>query len=300
MGLTLVGRTDAALAAFDYLVRTQRPDGSWPMVVRASGIEDAAADTNHCLYLATGIWHHYLATGRADVLARYWPTVERAVRFVLSALLPTGAPAWAVDEHGGVQDFALVTGSSSSAQSIECAVLMAERLGHDRPQWRWARDGIHRALRGYESSFADRGRYSMDWYYPVLCGVLRGADAHDRIEAGWDRFVWAGHGCRCVADEPWVTAAETAELVAALDAVGENDRAATLFAELQSLRDEESGGYWTGRNIPNDQVYPIERTGWTAAAVLLAADALTGTTAAAGLFRDAGSCLREVADGAAS
>ena len=302
MGLSVTGHHAGAVAAYDYLARTQRSDGSWPMVVRAAFVEEAAADTNQCLYLATGVWHHYLVTGQTDVLARFWPTVERAVRFALRSMLPSGALAWAVSETGTVQDFALVTGSASAAQSLECAVLIAERLGHDRPRWRWARDGIHRALRERPEAFADRDRYSMDWYYPVLCGIFRGDEGRARLAASSDRFVWTGRGCRCVDDEPWVTAAETAELVAALDALGDSFAAAAIFAQVQFLRDEESGGYWTGKNIPNDAVYPVEQTGWSAAAVLLAADALTQTTGGAGIFRDAGSCLERdgVADGAAS
>ncbi|MBO1767264.1 prenyltransferase [Allobranchiibius sp. GilTou38] len=302
MGLSVTGHHAGAVAAYDYLARTQRADGSWPMATREGRVEEAAADTNQSLYVATGVWHHYLVTGQTDVLARFWPTVERAVRFALTAMLPSGALAWAVSEAGAVQDFALVTGSASAAQSLECAVLIAERLGHDRTDWRWARDGIHSALRERADAFADRDRYSMDWYYPVLCGIVRGAAGLARLQESSGRFVWDGRGCRCVADEPWVTAAETAELIAALDALGENAAATAMFEQVQFLRDEESGGYWTGKNIPNDEVYPIEQTGWSAAAILLAADALTQTTGGAAIFRDAGSCLVRdgVADGAAS
>ena len=60
----------------------------------------------------------------------------------------------------------------------------------------------------------------MDWYYPVLGGAVRGAGAAARLHAGWDEFVVPGLGVRCVSDEPWVTGAETCELVIALDAVG--------------------------------------------------------------------------------
>lgn len=301
MGLSVTGHHDAAIAAYDYLARTQRADGSWPMVVRGAHVEDAAADTNQCLYLATGVWHHYLVSGKVEVLARYWPTIERAVRFASGAEMATGALAWAVSAVGEVQHSALVTGNASAAQSLECAVLIAERLDHDRPVWRSLRDGVHHALRTRPEAFADRDRFSMDWYYPILGGSIRGDAGRARVEASWDRFVWRERGCRCVEDQPWITAAETAELVAALDALGEYNTAAAVFADLEFLRDEESGGYWTGRNIPQDVLFPVERTGWSAAAVLLAADALTQTTGGAAIFRDAGSHSKQpagVADGA--
>ena len=57
----------------------------------------------------------------------------------------------------------------------------------------------------------------MDWYYPILGGALRGAQASARIAERWDEFVVDGLGIRCVDDRPWVTGAETCELVMALE-----------------------------------------------------------------------------------
>ena len=65
----------------------------------------------------------------------------------------------------------------------------------------------------------------MDWYYPILGGVLRGHAAEARLASKWDTFVAPGRGVRCVSDQPWVTAAETCELVMALDAIGLHERA---------------------------------------------------------------------------
>jgi hypothetical protein len=66
----------------------------------------------------------------------------------------------------------------------------------------------------------------MDWYYPVLSVPCPGEAARDRLESRWDEFVLDGVGVRCVSDQPWVTAAETAECVMALDAIGMRDNAA--------------------------------------------------------------------------
>ena len=96
-----------------------------------------------------------------------------------------------------------------------------------------------------------------------------------------------GLGVRCVRDEPWVTGAETCELVLALDALGDRDRALEMFAEVQFLRDPD-GAYWTGWQFANRKHYPNERSGYTAAAVLLAADALSATSGGHGLYRAMG------------
>jgi len=56
----------------------------------------------------------------------------------------------------------------------------------------------------------------MDWFYPILTGVVQASAAHQRILARWETFVEEGFGCRCVSDEPWVTVAESCELTLAL------------------------------------------------------------------------------------
>ena len=123
----------------------------------------------------------------------------------------------------------------------------------------------------------------MDWFYPVLSGAIQGAAARARLAARWDEFVHSGLGCRCVADEPWVTVAESCELVMALLAAGDHARAVELYSWLHQWRTDD-GAYWTGYQFAEDLLWPEEQPTWTAAAILLAADALTGYTAAADLF----------------
>jgi hypothetical protein len=81
-----------------------------------------------------------------------------------------------------------------------------------------------------------------------------------------------------------VTGAETCELVMALAAIGEQERALRLFADMQHLR-HESGGYWTGYVFPDDVNWPEEQTTYTAAAVVLAADELSRTTSGSAIMR---------------
>jgi hypothetical protein len=63
----------------------------------------------------------------------------------------------------------------------------------------------------------------------------------------------------------------------ALDAVGDPDRALAVFADMQRTR-HRSGAYWTGvvygDSVKGDVFWPGEQTTYTAAAVILAADAL--------------------------
>jgi hypothetical protein len=110
--------------------------------------------------------------------------------------------------------------------------------------------------------------------------------AAQRLSSGWDTFVVPGLGVRCVSDEPWVTVAETCELVMSLEACGQRTLARTMFQTAARLRHSD-GSYWTGWQYANQQHFPDERSSWTSAAVILAADALTGFSGGAGIFRDA-------------
>ena len=93
-----------------------------------------------------------------------------------------------------------------------------------------------------------------------------------------------GLGIRCVDTNPWVTGAETCELVMALDCLDDHARALRLYADMQHLR-HENGSYWTGYVYPDDVFWPDEQTTYTAAAVILAADELSRTSPASGIMR---------------
>ncbi|MDQ4053192.1 MAG: prenyltransferase, partial [Actinomycetota bacterium] len=77
----------------------------------------------------------------------------------------------------------------------------------------------------------------------------------------------------------------------ALDTLGDHRRALHLLADMQHLR-EDDGSYWTGWVYEGDNpdvYWPVEHTTYTAAAVILAVDALGEThghsTAGSGIMR---------------
>ncbi|SFL10134.1 prenyltransferase [Geodermatophilus ruber] len=287
MALDVGGAHDQARAAYRWLAARQRSDGSWAAEYR-DGVETApGVESNHAGYLAVGLWHRWLRTGDEELIAELWPVVRRALDLVTRMQLPGGAVGWALRPDGTPDGTALLTGNASLFQALRCGVALAGLVGEPQPDWELAADDLGSALRTRPEAFADRSRYSMDWYYPVLGGALTGTAAAERLAEGWDRFVVPGLGARCVADRPWVTGAETCELALALVAAGQPDAALEQVAAMQHLRHED-GSYWTGYVYPDDARWPVERATWTAAAVVLAADALSGATAAAGLFADPG------------
>ena len=69
------------------------------------------------------------------------------------------------------------------------------------------------------------------------------------------------------------------------DRAGDHARAAKLFSWLHQWRDHD-GAYWTGYQWVENIMWPEEKPTWTAGAILLAADALTGHTAASRLLTE--------------
>jgi len=286
MALTAAGLLGPARAAFEWSRQMQRPDGSWPIQLRAGEVEDANSDSNFCAYIATGVWHHVLVTGDRGFAATMWPVVSAAVDFVIDLQTDSGEIYWARSEAGPVSG-ALLTGCASIYHSIRCALALADFIGEPQPEWEVAVGRLGHALTAHPEVFEEKHRWSMDWYYPILGGALNGPAATARVERRWNDFVVTGLGIRCVDDRPWVTGAETCEFVMALDAIGYRGAAREQFIAMQHLR-EEDGSYWTGLVFADGKRWPEERTTWTGAAMILAADALSGATPASGLFRSEG------------
>ena len=284
MALSLGGRRDLADRGFEWLASTQRPDGAWHQYYVEDRIEQDKLDANCCAYVAAGAWHHWLLWRDRAALESMWPMIERAIDFVLDLQTPRGEILWARHADGTNWSFALLTGSSSICHSLRCAIAIASELGHDRPDWELSAAQLARVIREVPDAFAPKHRWAMDWYYPVLAGVISGDAGRERLDDRWGAFVMDGCGVRCVSDRPWVTAAETCEAMMAHLAVGERDRAELLFAWAQRLR-EPDGRYWTGIVYPDEVHFPGgEQSTYTAAAVVLAADALAGASPAADLF----------------
>ena len=285
MALDVAGRHAEAARAYQWLADIQRPDGSWHAYYANDGsVEDAKLDTNVCAYVATGVCHHLRTRWDADFAERMWPTVERALEFVLALRRPDGLPLWAIEVDDRPWDYALMTGTSSIQHALRCGARLAARTGRPRPEWVVAADHMAEMVRTRPDAFEPKERWAMDWYYPVLTGAMRGDLAKARLAEGWDTFVMEGLGIRCVSDEDWVTASETAECALAFAAIGDMSTATDLLRWTRTHR-RDDGSYWTGIVYPDEILFPFdEYTSYTAAAVVLAVDAITGTTPASDLF----------------
>lgn len=293
MALDVAGHHSAARRAYDWLADIQAADGSWynyylPDGDRDNTVEEAKYDTNVCAYIATGAVHHVrcaLEDVRLATARDMWPMVRAALDWVLAQRRDDGLVLWAVTDDDRPWDYALLTGTASIQHSLRSGAALAAEIGDARPDWLVAADHMVTAIVERPDAFADKSRWAMDWYYPVLTGALQGPAAADHLARGWPTFVMDGLGVRCVSDEDWITASETAEASMAFAAAGLIDQARDLLAWTRGHRCDD-GGYWTGIAHPQRITFPAdERSSYTAAAVILAADAIVGTSPAARLFR---------------
>ncbi|TRO95214.1 hypothetical protein FKB34_09825 [Glycocaulis profundi] len=301
MGLAVAGRGEAVHKALDALEDRQEADGGWtgelgagiPMDesgerIAPPAIPVTARDTNFTGYAAVTVLKCALALDEPRLITRHADMVERALDWVAARQTAHGDIVWRdPDPDQPLEDVdSLRAGNASLFKSFECGLRLMDLLDRQRPDWARARDGIAKALIERPARFdrrIDRSGYAMDWYYPVLTGVLTGEAARARLAEGWARFVVADLGARCVTGEPWVTVAETAELALACLSAGMREQARTLISELAPLSAKD-GGFWMGWQYDLGVAWPKERPSWTAGAVILAAEALDGEAPGADLL----------------
>jgi len=285
MALDVAGLHREAENAYVWLADTQHSDGWWfNYYLPGEIVEEPKLDTNVCAYVAAGVWHHWLCTDDRAFVQRLWPTVKKALDWVVSMRRHDGTILWAREENSSPWDYALLTGSSSIWHSLECGVRLGDLVGQPQVGWAEVADRLRTVINEQPEAFEPKERWAMDWYYPILTNVMTGPAAKERLAEGWKIFAMEGRGIRCVSDEPWVTAAETAECALAHAAIGDLDTASDLLLWTRAHRDAD-GSYWTGVVYPSREHFPAgERTAYTAAAVILAADAIASASPACDIF----------------
>ena len=284
MALDVSGLQNESVRAYQWLADIQLEDGSWHNYYLDNGIEQDKIDSNCVAYIATGVLHHYLISKDRGFLEAMWDVVEPAINFVLELQTPRGEIIWARHSDGTPWSYALLTGSSSISHSLRSAIAIANELGLEKPQWEEGCQKLTEVLQTTPDAFAPKERWAMDWYYPVLTGVLRGESGINHLKGKSEIFEIESKGIRCVSDRPWVTTAETCECAMAYQGVGNTAHAISLFEQIQDYRNED-GRYLTGMVYPDYVSFPEdEHSTYSAAAVIITADSLIGLTDASQIF----------------
>ena len=237
MALDAGGRTAEARAGLRAgWSPTQRPDGAWHQYYLAGQVEEPTLDANVTAYVATGVWHHFLATGDAGFL-----DADVARRRAGHGLRARPADAGRRDHLGPPRrrHAVVVRPAHRLVEHLpQPAVRRRHRRagsGHDRPDV-GARPPARcaEAIAERPGAFLPKDRWAMDWYYPVLAGVVTG-DAGPGPAGRRLGPVRHGRPGRPLRRRPaWVTAAETCECALAHLAAGETDRGRSAVPEAAS------------------------------------------------------------------
>lgn len=284
MGLNIGHQKNAACRAFGWLKKMQNKDGSWYSAYMDGLPSDRTCESHMAAYISVGLFHFWLTYKDKSFLASFWPTMRDAINYAVSLQTRTGEIYWARSPEGKVDPMSLLTGSSSIFFSLKCAIAVARILDTPQPLWETAFYRLGTSIQEHPHNYnVSKSRFSMYWFYPVLSGAVTGKKAEQRLAKQWPKYVIEGQGARCVSDQPWVTIAETAELVLALYATGNIKKAEIVFSWIQD-RIYEDKTFWCGYTFPDMVIWPEEKISWTNAVVLMAADALYGLTPAARIF----------------
>jgi hypothetical protein len=288
MGLITLGYDEQALKGLDWMVRNQNDDGSWYNLYQDDQPLELNKQTNYSAYIAVAVWHFYLLNKDINFLQTFWEPIKKGILFSLSLQHANGAIAWNIDEFGKIDEDYLLTGCSSIAKSLECAIAICQilELSSFESAWKNRHAKLITALEKPSKIFdlkKDRSRFSMDWYYPILGGIHSKQRISSLLTNIEDTFWEKGIGIKCVSNEPWVTVAETSECSIAFKRVGEDKVALELLHNAISIVDKKSIPYM-GWQFHENIYWPEETPSWTAAACILAADANYQLTSGADLF----------------
>ena len=288
MGLTTLGYKDQALNGLHWMASNQNEDGSWYNLYQDNKPLELNKQTNYASYIAVAVWHFYLLNDDIHFLKNFWEPVKKGVLFSLSLQHSNGAIAWNIDKSEKIDEDYLLTGCSSIAKSLECAIAICQVLDHKsfELEWRESHSKLIVALENPAEIFdlkKDRSRFSMDWYYPILGGINSKKRIVSLIEMIKNSFWIKNLGIKCVADEPWVTVAETSECSIAFKKIGEDKIASELLLNAIAIVDSHDIPYM-GWQFNENIYWPEETPSWTAAACILAADANNKLTPGADLF----------------
>ena len=238
MALLVGGEVEAAEAAYDWCLATQHADGSWPMKIIGDRGRGRQRRDQHVglprgrrlapLAASAGTEAFVRRCGRRCAAASTsWPACSCRRRHRLVA--------------AGRRQGQRPTRCSPAARASTTRCGPASRS----PSWSrsrsrtgsWRPAGCGTRWRRTATCSSTRPTFSMDWYYPVLGGPLRGArGAPAARRAAGTTSSSPGSACRCVDTNPWVTGAETCELVLALDASATASGRSEIFADMQHLR----------------------------------------------------------------
>jgi len=258
IALALFEEWDPFIKGVDWFFNTLSQDGLIYPEFQNNKITHNHFESHHAPYIILPLMQAVLM-GRGDLITSDIKSKIKIIFDQLDRFRDTdGYYNWARDKNG-LCDNSLITASMSIFLSLK-ALNNSSKIKFDQKLWssKFNRDGI------------DRSRFSMDFYYPYMCGVKNNKNVfHNSLKD----FYVEGLGVKCVKEEPWVTIAESCECIIALLVLGDIETAKKIFNNILQFKND-NGIFPTGYQYKMDIFWPEENSTWTNAAVIIAAHAL--------------------------
>lgn len=270
IALAIYEEWDPFIRGVNWFFDNLNSDGLIPSEFKNDEITKDYYESHHAPYIFLPLYQKFLIDNDIDYIKQYKKQIQTIYKTTLAFADSQGFLFWAKDEKG-FSDNSLVTASCSVHISLKIFEKIADIIGldysHDEillneekiNSKRFDRDGI------------SRKRFSMDNYYPFLCGI--GND--EKIDNALGDFYKAGLGIKCVIEEPWVTFAESSEFIISMVKMKKNEDAKKILKEIMKFQDNR-GIFPTGYQYKLDILWPDEFSTWTNAAVIIAADCVFG------------------------
>ena len=223
-------------------------------------------ESHHAPYVFLPLYQKFLIDNDIDYLVKYKKEIQSIYNSTLAFADSKGFLFWAKDEDG-YSDNSLITASCSVHISLKTYEKIAVTLGLDCNHEKILLNQEKINSKKFDRDGVSRKRFSMDNYYPFLCGI--GDD--ELISKTLSNFYNEGLGIKCVIEEPWVTFAESSEFIISLVKMNRKEDARKILEEIMRFQDNR-GIFPTGYQYKLDILWPDEFSTWTNAAVIIAAD----------------------------
>ena len=258
MALALGGRRAEAERAYEWLVGLQRPDGAWHQYYLADGVEQDKLDANVVRLRRRRRVAPLAAHRRPRASSRRCGRSSSGPSTSCSTCRRPAArssgPATPTARRGASPCSPArrrsATACAARSPSPSCSATSAP-TGSCRPP------GSPTSSAHEPEAFAPKHRWAMDWYYPVLAGVVaRRRRPRPPRRALRHLRRWTATACAACRDRPWITVAETCECALAHLAVGERETADDAVRAGRSSSAHDDGRYWTGTVFPDEAHFP--------------------------------------------
>ncbi len=278
IALAIYEEWDSFNMGIEWFFNNLNPEGQIASEFINEKVSKSYYESHHAPYIFLPLYQKFLIDNDIDYLGKYKKQIQAIYNSTLAFADSEGFLFWAKNENG-FSDNSLITASCSVHISLKTYEKIADILELENNHNKILLNQEKINSKRFDRDGVSRKRFSMDNYYPFLCGI--GDD--ELIRKTLNDFYKDGLGIKCVVEEPWVTFAESSEFIISLVKMNKKEDAKKILEEIMRFQDSR-GIFPTGYQYKLDILWPDEFSTWTNAAVIIAADCVFGISKESNVF----------------